>query len=186
MTLSIGKGTVIRDVYGNPLTAITASPVTAPAAPPPQQSFIMVYTFGPEGSQFYPPIVLTMSLTQTGLPPNASATNLYIAWWDGMQWQALPSHIDYQNKTVSASVSHFSTYALLDAHAEPSSTPNAAPSPGITPRSPLAVTGADAKSSALEMWWLLLGGVLVVVLVVGIMMLTVRWPKHPNGVPRLP
>jgi hypothetical protein len=42
-----------------------------------------------------------------------SEEDLYIAFWDGTQWQALDSQVNAQTGTVTASITHFSTYGVL-------------------------------------------------------------------------
>jgi hypothetical protein len=47
------------------------------------------------------------------LPAGTNENGLYIALWNGTAWIQLASTIDPVSKTVSASVSHFSKYALI-------------------------------------------------------------------------
>ena len=75
---------------------------------------IRAFDFGPPGTNFAKPIALKIKYDPATLPPGTeeAALELYLRTTSG--WQVVtPSTVDLTAKTVSASVSHFSTYATL-------------------------------------------------------------------------
>lgn len=113
LTLKVNAGTRLLDSMGQPLTSIT---IGVPAYPIPSSSpelWLMVYDLSPSGAMFIPPLTLTMYYASVSLPPGVLEDTLYIAYWDGAEWQDLPSTVDIQAKTVTALVSHFTLFALM-------------------------------------------------------------------------
>ncbi len=126
LSLAISQGTSLKNANGSLLSSISAEPSTTLPVPPEGQSIIMGYTLGPEGAQFAPALVITLSCNGLALPEGVSEDDLYLAYWDGSKWSKLEATLDAATKTLTASISHFSTYALLAvlppaATAEPSS-----------------------------------------------------------------
>ena len=111
VTLQVANGTVALNADGSNVSQISINPTTNFSQPPVNTSILLAYDCGPEGATFNPPMVFTIHYDQ--LPAIANENGLYIALWNGKEWISLPSTIDSQSKTVSASVSHFSKYALM-------------------------------------------------------------------------
>ncbi|HEY4320389.1 MAG TPA: hypothetical protein VGM77_04340 [Gemmatimonadales bacterium] len=71
-----------------------------------------VYDFEPSGTTFATPATIRIPYTVAGLPTGASPLFLAVFLRDGPAWDSIPSTLDTLAHTVSASVSHFSTYGL--------------------------------------------------------------------------
>lgn len=71
--------------------------------------------FGPEGTAFSKPVTITISYDRSQLPAGTSEGSLSIYYWDPKtkDWTQLASTVDTTLQTVSAQVTHFSTYRLL-------------------------------------------------------------------------
>jgi N-acetylneuraminic acid mutarotase len=93
-------------------TNITLQPATNPPA---AEAFAQPVDLGPSGTTFAMPVTLTLSFDPTQLPTGVPATALavYTATADGSGWQLVPnSAVDVSSNTVSAPISHFSTYVI--------------------------------------------------------------------------
>jgi hypothetical protein len=69
------------------------------------------YECSPGGTVFTPFLILTIKYK--ALPANVDENKIYIALWNGTEWQKLAGFVDTEKKTVTISVAHFSTYALF-------------------------------------------------------------------------
>jgi len=134
LSLKISAGTQLLDSSGQPLTSLS---VTVPNTVPPSSpdTIVMVYDLGPDSATFTPPVTLTMHYDPAALPPGVAEDTLYIAYWDGSAWQALPGTVDTQGNTVTALLSHFGTFALMGKPA-PVSTTTTTPPPVTTTTPP--------------------------------------------------
>ena len=97
-------------------------PSSIPAAPA-QSKVIFAYDMGPNGCTFNPGITIMMSYSAadiTGLTPSS----LYIGWWDGTTWNKVASTVDTTARTVSATITHFTTFALIGVQAPPPTSTN--------------------------------------------------------------
>lgn len=93
----------------------TAVTVAATPAPPANARLVAgtAYDFGPSGA-FAQPATITLRYLPTNLPGGALESRLVLYTVAGGIWQAVPgSTVDTVAHTVSAPVSHFSTYAVL-------------------------------------------------------------------------
>jgi Tol biopolymer transport system component/subtilisin family serine protease len=138
-TLDIAQGTkLLRDRF-DPVTVITASVPTTPEKVPEGCSLVLAYFFGPDGANFNPGLTLKMAYDPAGLPKNVAEKDLFIAYYDGTQWQKIESIVDTDKKIVSGKIIHFSNYALLGQETlttTPVPSASTAPSPISSP-SPL-------------------------------------------------
>jgi hypothetical protein len=123
VTLEFTNGVKLLTANNNVLSSLTAENLDSPPSPVAGQSIIAAYTFGPDGAKFDPALTLTMSYDPSRLGENISEDGLYIAYYDGAQWQALNSTIDTKSKMVSAKISHFSSFALMGKVILPSPAP---------------------------------------------------------------
>ena len=119
VSLDVSEGTKLLDSQGEALASLSASEVTSPPAPPAKNAIVSAYDFGPDGATFEPAITLTMNYTPDTLPEGVNESELYIACWDGSQWQTLDSTVDTTTHTVTAKVSHFSQFAVMGTSAIP-------------------------------------------------------------------
>jgi hypothetical protein len=131
LTITVEAGTRLLDSQGKPLTLITSTILTLPISPPEQRAIILVYDLIPNGATFTPPITLTLHYQPAILPQGVPENTLYIAFWNGSAWQALPSAVNVQARTVSAALTHFTFFALIGT-VTPASTPTPIPTPTST------------------------------------------------------
>ncbi len=109
--INVPAGTRLRQANGNPLVTISHREVTSPEPPPLERVIIASCDLGPYGATFDPSINITMK--HDVLPAGASESDLQVAYWDGAQWQYLASMADAVARTVSASIQHFSRFAII-------------------------------------------------------------------------
>jgi hypothetical protein len=116
LTITIPKGTKALDKYGNPLTSLTAAVNSNPPNPPENANIIgLAYDFSPAGATFDPPITFTWSYDPAALPAGVAEEDLVIAYYDTTagKWVELPCVVDTVNNKITASVAHFTTFAII-------------------------------------------------------------------------
>ena len=123
VTLGIHEGTRLLDSSGNPLSSLTAAPLADPPSAPEANAVVLAYTFGPSGATFNPALTLSFTYDPANLPEGVNEADLYIAYFDGTQWQKLETTVDPATHTLTAQISHFSSYAVLGEIKSPASTP---------------------------------------------------------------
>jgi hypothetical protein len=129
-TLDIPYRTKLLSELGNPLSILSVVDTISPPQPPYSNTLMLSFTFGPDGAKFDPPINLTLSYDPDALPQGIHEDALFIAYWDGSRWISLESRVDPATHTVSAPISHFSTYSLLGEFETSAPTPIPEPAPG--------------------------------------------------------
>ena len=129
VTLEIRQNTELRDATHKILSSLTAARVESPPGKSLQKEIALAYEFGPQGASFNPPITLTLTYDPADFTGNVTEQSLVIAWWDGSNWIDLDSALNTDNHAISAEVSHFSLYALIEILSEP--LPTSAPGPVI-------------------------------------------------------
>jgi hypothetical protein len=127
------------------LTALSSEVLASPPAPPAGNALVLAYNLSPEGATFNPALTIILSCDPTKLPKDVAEKDLYLAYYDGNQWQALASTVDTVAHTVSAGITHFSRYALLG-----KITPPALPVPSPTPSPSPTDLPAPATTSTPE------------------------------------
>jgi hypothetical protein len=129
LTITIPMGTVLLDEDGNPPSTLTVE-VDATLPPSPEGCAIigLAYDFGPTGVTFDPPITFTWSYDPDILPAGIAEEDLILAYYDddAGEWLELPSTVDTITNTITASVSHFTSFAII------------APCPAVLPTAPAA------------------------------------------------
>ena len=112
---------------------------------------IRSYSFIPAGATFSPAAILTLKY-ETPLPPGLTESALYIAYWNGTVWTKLDSTVDTAAKEVSASVTHFTTFAIRGIPETTvqtvASTTGSSPSPASSPVPESGSSAAVAPSPA--------------------------------------
>jgi hypothetical protein len=78
----------------------------------------MVYDLQPEGLMFSRPVQVTLhypDVNHSGIVDGttSSVDSLKIMWWDGFDWRFVGGTVDKLTNTVTATVEHFSLYALF-------------------------------------------------------------------------
>jgi len=198
LVVTIEKGTVALDESGRYLHSLTIEEMTDPPAPPPGVSIIaMPYELGPAGATFDPPITFTWTYDADDLPKGVDEEDLVLAYYDAVagEWIVLDCVVDTEANTITASVSHFTTFAIIGAvppppSAEPPVSPTPEPPapeppvPAPTPPAP-APTPAPIPTPTPEPVgpnWLLIGGIIAGVVIVGLLIFFLvrraRWPRR--------
>jgi len=131
LTITVNKGTIALDENGKPLKLLSIYEDQNPPDPPTGANIITIpYTLEPSGAKFSPP--LTFTWTYDELPEGADEDNLVIAFWNGFKWVYFDCEVNTKDKTITASVSHFTTFAAL------AFIPEEVEAPPVTPLTPAA------------------------------------------------
>jgi hypothetical protein len=107
--------TVSLDKQGNPVTDLELSIDTNPPTLPDGNIIGQAYDLEPSGATFDPPITLTWSYQSSYVPEGIDEMDLYVAYYsdDTGGWTALESDVDPLEDTITASVTHLTTFAVL-------------------------------------------------------------------------
>lgn len=114
--VTIAAGTTARDRNGEPLGEVSVKnldPATLPPLPA-GNTLGLALTCGPDGATFDPPITLTFTLTADEWSRIGDTSVLHVVWYSPStgSWEEIPATVDPATRTVTARISHFSTYAL--------------------------------------------------------------------------
>jgi len=115
-TLDIPEGTVGLTEELEPLDEITVVIMDEPPDPPEDAHVVgLTYDLGPDGATFDPPITLTFSYDPGDLPEGVAEEDLVLAYYDeeSGEWVELDCVVDTVNNTITASVPHFTTFAVI-------------------------------------------------------------------------
>jgi hypothetical protein len=132
LTITIPAGTKALDKDGKPLTTLTAAINPTPPSPPAGANIIgLPYDFGPAGATFVPPLTLTWSYDPAALPEGVAEGDLVIAYYDATagKWVELVCVVDAANNKITASVAHFTTFAIIGKAKPAAVAPPAPPAP---------------------------------------------------------
>ena len=116
LTITIPEGTIALDENDDPLEIIEVVIDDNPPDPPEDASIIgLAYDFGPDGATFDPPITFEYTYDPDDLPEGVAEEDLVLAWYneDTGEWEELTCTVDTENNTITASVSHFTTFAII-------------------------------------------------------------------------
>lgn len=71
--------------------------------------------YGPEGTVFNAPVTITLVYDPKALPAGAREEDLQVHYWNPVksEWEAFPSTVDKELRTVSAKTLHFSLYQVM-------------------------------------------------------------------------
>jgi len=122
LTITIEENTIAFDSEGNPLSTLSMS-LMEDFPPPPEDNNIIGIPFnlGPDGATFDPSLSFTWTYTPEDLPEGVAEEDLVLAYYntDTGEWITLDCVVDTENMTITASVSHFTAFALLCPIPEP-------------------------------------------------------------------
>ena len=116
VSLDIPSGTVGLTAKGTPLTQISVLPVASPPSPPSGDDFIgLAYDFEPSGATFNPAIYMQFTYNPANIPTGISENNLVVAFYSTSngQWITVPAAVDPVSHSITAHVSHFTTYTVM-------------------------------------------------------------------------
>jgi len=116
--LTIPLDTTIKDKDGKRIypSSIKIKDNPNPPAPPSNTSIIgLAYNFEPTGATFDPPITLTFNYDPSQLPGGTNENDLVVAFYDEKagEWVSLKCEVDAETNTITALVSHFTTFAVI-------------------------------------------------------------------------
>jgi len=189
LTVDIAAGTRALGPDKTPLSSLSAAPVLAPPAAGSGQAIIIAYNLGLDGATFVPPLSLTIGYDPAKLPAGAAEKDLFLATFDGNQWQALQGSVDTQAKSITAKMAFISDFAALGkvpvapppttVPPSPAPAPTTPPPPPATtplkpsPTPPPVVTAAPTVTPVptpepAKTNWALIGGIIGAVVVIGI------------------
>ncbi len=111
VTITVEAGTIAL-LEGEPLETLTAAVEPSPPEPPEDTYLLGAYDFGPDGATFDPPLTLTWSYDPEAVP---EGMDLVIAYYDEVneEWVWVPCEVDTENNIITASVAHFTTFAII-------------------------------------------------------------------------
>jgi len=116
LTINIPKRTTVLDAKGRLITNIKITTDEAPPVLPEGFHIIgLAYKFEPSGITFDPEMILTYAYDPSEIPGDIAEENLFFAYHDeeAGEWVELPSTVDLENNTVTASVPHFTSFAVI-------------------------------------------------------------------------
>lgn len=118
-TLTIPEGTVGLTEDLEPLDEITILAEDDPPEPPEDADIVLAYDLGPDGATFEPAITLTFSYDPADIPEGKDV--LVVAYYDEIAeaWVYLEGVVDTVTKTITISISHFTTFAIIARAAPP-------------------------------------------------------------------
>ena len=114
--LTLNKDTTALNKKGKRLSGVVIVEMKKPPAPPEDSNVIgLTYDLGPDGATFDPAITLTFTYDPDAIPEGVAEQNLVIALWDeeAGEWVNLVSTVDPATGTISASISHFTTFTVI-------------------------------------------------------------------------
>lgn len=117
LKITIPANTIARDSLGNPLSSLTIDVDPDPPCPVPEDERIigLAYSFEPDGATFSPPIEIVFTYEPADIPEGVLEEELIIAFCDedSGEWIQVPAVVDADNNTITAEISHFTTYAII-------------------------------------------------------------------------
>jgi len=147
LTINIPKGTIALDKDGKRLKSLEAVVDESPPDPPEDANIIgLAYDFGPDGATFEPPMTLTRRYDPDALPERVAEEDLVLAYYDeeAGKWIEIDCAVNTENNVIAASVSHFTTFAIIGAI-----TPAPPPVP-VSPPAPAAFSVSNLSIQPLE------------------------------------
>jgi hypothetical protein len=118
-SVTVPEGVTGLTAGGEPLSEITCEPLEEDDEPSAGSFSILgqVYDFGPDGATFDQPVTITLAYDPDLLPGGLTESDLIISWYDVEkgEWVVLETTVDPVSHTVSASVTHFTAFAVMTA-----------------------------------------------------------------------
>ena len=115
-TLTIPRDTVGLTEELEPLDEITMVIKDEPPDPPKKAEIVgLAYDFGPDGATFEPAITLEYTYDPDDIPDWVDEEDLVLAYYDeeAGEWAEFPCTVDTATHTITALVSHFTTFAVI-------------------------------------------------------------------------
>jgi hypothetical protein len=138
----------------------------------------LYFDIQPSGSTFSSPITITASYDPSLIP---AGTSPYLAWYNPTtgQWEHLTTvSIDTVNHTITASVNHFSTFAVLAALSKTSTTTSTAAGTNTNNTNTATTQTATTKPSANGV---IIGVIIGAVIVIALILFLMIRRRKPRG-----
>ena len=205
LTVTIPSRTIALGEDGRRLKTLEVAIDESPPAPPEDTNIIgLAYKFNPVGATFSPAITFTWSYDPDDLPKGVAEKDLVLAYYDEAigKWVKLDCEVDTANNTITASVKHFTTFAIIGLVlpplvpapvpaptpiTEPEPAPPVAPTPTPIPAplpepepEPIVVPPVVPPMAPEAPPWGLIGGLIGAVILVGIIIWLVRRHRKAN------
>ena len=116
LTVTIPKDTIANGEDGKRLKSLEITANENPPPPPEDVHIIdLAYDFGPSGATFDPPITLEFTYDPDTTPEGVNEQDLVLAYYDenAGEWVELECTVDTATHTITASVPHFTTFAII-------------------------------------------------------------------------
>ncbi|QSZ68171.1 hypothetical protein RJ40_12040 [Methanofollis aquaemaris] len=166
-TITVPEGTGAHASDGTPLDEISIRPALSYEVPTVtgETGFAFsgyAYLCGPAGATFNPPITLTFEIPAEEWK-KLKGDQFTIKWYntDAGRWEEIPTTVDYETMTVTAKVSHFSTFALFTA--APATGDDNLPAAQVTDQTRDGATGGKTNDWTIP----IVAGVLVIIVIAG-------------------
>lgn len=180
VSLDIPSGTVGLTANGTPLTQISVLPVASPPAPPAEDHFLgLAYDFEPSGATFNPAIYMQFTYNPANIPAGVSENNLIVAFYStsNVQWITVPAAVDPVSHTITAHVSHFTTYSVM--YTTPVTSTSTLTTTSLLETTPTTITTSRPQTKIYNGW--IIADVIiiavVVVFVLLVMLIAIRRKK---------
>ncbi|MCE5338493.1 MAG: hypothetical protein LLF90_07405 [Methanomicrobiaceae archaeon] len=170
-TLLVPSGVKALDANGKPLSEISISPISSdkmPAVPAGAVFWFAGYAYevSPAGATFEPGITLTLDIPEDAWNAlNLTDRQLTVKWYNKESglWEEIETTVSPGTRTVKATITHFSTYALFT---EPVTT--VTPTETVTTTTTTTTPSAEPPAEGLPMMMILaIFAVLVIVIAAG-------------------
>jgi len=114
LAITVPEGTTALGPDGKRLKNLSVEINEDPPELPEDTNIIgLAYDFEPSGATFDPPMTLVWSYDSDTLPEDVDEDSLVLAFWDGEAWIGLDCVVDTESNTITASVAHFTTFAVV-------------------------------------------------------------------------
>ncbi len=121
LTITIPRGTVAKDRAGERLENLKID-INENPPPPPKDAHIigLAYKFRPSGANFDPPITIEFTYDPDAIPEGVDEEDLALAYYDNDddEWIELEGTVDPDTHTITSSVGHFTTFAIIGSEEE--------------------------------------------------------------------
>ena len=171
-SLFIPTGTKALDANGNPLTEVGIEPLASDAVPAVPAGAVFAfagyaYVASPAGATFDPAITLTLEIPEDVWNTlDLESEQLSVKWYNeetGL-WEDVPTTFDPETRTVRATVTHFSIFALFTEPIEATVTPIETPTTTTTTTTTAPAASAETSAEGLPVTMIL--GIFVVVIII--------------------
>ncbi len=116
LKLILSENTTAQDKTGQPLTSLSINANQTPPPPPEDTTIVgLAYNLEPSGAVFDPPIIISLKYDPSSLPQGIAEGDLKLAYYDEAtsEWVVLESTVDTASHTLTARLSHFTTFAIV-------------------------------------------------------------------------